>query len=128
MSDQQAEEPRQVRPFAAFLREHSNTHDEMSTALQSLVEAVMRHGKGGSLSLTLTVKPFGKGDERVLSVSDKIVVKAPAGERAERVFFSDAHGNLTRNDPRQLNLPGMTVVDGGALDYDDETGEVIEHA
>jgi len=115
----------QVRPFAAFLQDHGNTHDELSVALQDLVAAVTKHGKAGSLTLKLTVKPAAKGMEHVLSVMDQITVKAPAGERAERIFYSDEHGNLTRRDPRQPELPGMRALDGGKTEHDEETGEVI---
>lgn len=116
----------QVRPFAAFLQEHGNTHDDLSVALQELVVAVAKHGKSGTLMLKLTVKPAAKGMEHVLSVMDQITVKAPAGERAERIFYSDEHGNLTRRDPRQPELPGMRALDGGkGVEHDEETGEVI---
>jgi len=45
---------------------------------------------------------------------------------AGRCFYSDEHGNLTRRDPRQPELPGMRALDGGkGVEHDEETGEVI---
>ena len=112
-----------IRPFCAWLRELNGgrTQQDLTDALAQLTQAVVEHGKGGTLTLQLTVKPAAKRDEFVLSVSDKLTVKAPAGDRGESIFFADGTGNLTRSDPRQLELSGMRVMEGGAgrTDHDD---------
>ena len=96
-----------VRPFADFLREQAGgrTHNELSEALHDLVCAVSDTGKGGSLTLTLTIKPLEKGNTSALLVTDKVAVKRPALERKASVFFAD-DGNLVRNDPNQPTLGG----------------------
>ena len=49
-----------------------------------------------------TTRPFA-----VLSVTGRTVAKVPEGDDANpsSVFFTDAGGNLTRNDPQQPQLP-----------------------
>ena len=39
--------------------------------------------------------------------------KAPKGERPASTFFADETGNLSRNPPRQQELP-LRQVEGGA--------------
>lgn len=92
------------RPFYDFLREHRNgvTQDELADALQELVAAVAAEGKGGSLVLTINVKPAGNSG--ALEVTDKIVVKAPAQNRSASLFFVSPENNLIREDPKQITM------------------------
>jgi hypothetical protein len=110
----------QVKPFAAFLQEHRNglAHSEASDLLNELVQAVVETGKGGSLTMTIKVKPAGKGDHKTLFVSDDIRIKKPELERSETIFFVDDQHNLRRDDPRQPQLPLREV--------DRATGELRE--
>lgn len=89
------------RPFPDFLREHRNghTHDELSDALQALVADVNEQGKSGSLTLTITVKPVGKGDG--LEVGVDIKSKPPKAAAGVSIFFPTPENNLVRQDPRQ---------------------------
>lgn len=91
------------KPFAAFITEQrrGGLHGELSEALQLLVLAVDEHRKAGTLTLTLKIQPNGDG---IVTVTDKVVVKAPEGERGSAIFFVDSAGNLVRNDPRQLTV------------------------
>lgn len=101
------EEKPKPREFATFLLEHNKgrTHDELSAKLAELVAAVTETGKAGSLTLTIGLKPQPKVAGAVV-VSDKVAVKAPAGDRAESFFFVDTSNNsLVRNDPNQPALP-----------------------
>lgn len=97
-----------VRPFADFLREQSGgrLHDELSEALQTLVHAITDTGKGGSLTLSLSIKPLEKGNTSGLLVIDKVALKAPQVERKASIFFPDEAGNLHRTDPNQLTFDG----------------------
>ena len=110
-----------IRPFADFLREQAkgSTHDDLSVALHDLISRVRDTGKGGSLQLTLTVKPFKK-DTDTLVVADAIRVKLPEHDRKESIFYADRHGNLSRNDPNQLDFSSLREV--GAAD----DAEVVE--
>ncbi len=104
-TDTEDQGPAQVRPFAAFLQEQRGgaTHAEISDAFAGLVAACVEHGKPGSLALTIKVKP--NKDGITVFVSDMVTVKKPLGERAETIFYTDEQGNVSRRDPRQIELP-----------------------
>lgn len=103
MSDTEA--PRSTKPFGAWLQEQrgSGLHGELSDALADVARAVSEHGKAGSLTLTVKLKP-SKIDGAV-EVEDDIKVKVPQADRGAALFFVDGDGNLSRRDPRQPELP-----------------------
>ncbi|MGW7196612.1 hypothetical protein [Streptomyces chryseus] len=107
------EEERTVRPFAAFLQEQSGgqLHDELSTRLHELIEAVRETGKAGALTLKIDVKPIAGTDGRTLTVTDTIAAKLPKTERPKSIFFVTDDGNLSRSDPRQPVITGLREVD-----------------
>jgi hypothetical protein len=107
------------KPFAAFLHEQRRgaLHGELSEKLQELVLAVEEHRKAGTLTLTLSVKPFGDG---TVAITDKIVVKAPEGERGSGIFFADEDGNLSRDDPRQTRIEDVIAERRAARAAGDE--------
>lgn len=84
---------------------------ELNDALAQLVDAVRATNKPGRLTITLNVKPFSKGrteeEVQVLSLEDAIAVRLPQLEKGATVFYSDPHGALARNDPRQLTLDDL---------------------
>jgi len=100
-----------VKPFAQFLQEqrNGNLHSELSEKLQELVAAVIEHDKGGTLTLTVSVKPAGNGINLV--VSDDVKCKAPEADRPVALFYADSAGNLSRRDPRQPELPLREIND-----------------
>lgn len=108
---------RTVRPFAAVLQDVAagKLHAQLSDKLAELTEAVRATGKKGTLQLTITVEPVKKSNTGVLSVTGRTVAKVPEGDDANpsSVFFTDADGNLTRNDPQQLTLPLRSVAEPG---------------
>lgn len=95
----------QVRPFAAILQDLDNgtVADQLATDMQALVTAVREHGRKGSITLKFEVAPRKGGS--ALNVTARVDTKLPAPEPTESVFFSDAAGNLLRDDPRQMMLP-----------------------
>lgn len=99
------------RPFTQFLQEQRNgsLHSELSEKLQELVQAVMEHDKGGSLTLVIKIKPAGNGINLVLS--DDVQCKPPQPERPVALFYADDDGNLSRRDPRQPELPLRDIND-----------------
>jgi hypothetical protein len=113
-----ADEP-QARPFSQFMIEQRRgaLHAELSDVLREVVAAVQDHGKAGSLTLTIDVKPGAKGT-RTLVVSDSIKTKIPQGERPSALFFADDAGNLHRDDPTQPELPLRRVDVGRGADDD----------
>lgn len=100
-----------VRPFIAFLQEyqHGELHDELSTALNAVVTAVQGVGKKAVLTLQVEVKLAGKRRNQVF-VGAKVTTKLPEPDREEAIFFVDHDGNLTRQDPEQLELPNLRQV------------------
>ncbi|GFH36588.1 hypothetical protein [Streptomyces pacificus] len=114
MTDQHdAEDEKTVRPFAAFLQEQSGgqLHDELSSRLHDLIEAVIETGKAGSLSLKVDVKPIAGTDGRTLTVTDAVTTKVPRIERPKSIFFVTDDGNLSRTDPRQPVITGLREVE-----------------
>lgn len=71
--------------------------------LQELVQAVRDTGKSGKLTFAITVEP-DKSDDTVVTLQPDVTLKLPKRPRAKGIFFMDRHGNLTREDPRQLEL------------------------
>lgn len=99
----------QVRPFAAVLGElhGGRVHARLTEQLAALTAAVAATGKKGTLTIALEVKPLKAGQNEILQVVAKSVLKAPEGEDAAptTVFYADETGNLTRDDPNQPQLP-----------------------
>lgn len=102
----------QIRPFAELLTtlDHGAAHAEASRALHDLVQAVLATGKAGTMTIAVGLKPL-KGSTDQLIVAAQVTAKPPKSEPASAVFFADDAGNLTRNDPRQLQLDGLRVVE-----------------
>lgn len=92
------------RPFLDLLREHRNglTHDELSDALNEVVEAVATERKAGKLSLTISIKPHGDG---AVMVMDDVKITKPKVSKGGSLFFVTPDNNLARQDPKQPNLP-----------------------
>lgn len=113
--------PRQFRPFAAFLADQRQGHAaaEASEGLNSLIEAVVEHGKAGTLSLVIKVRPAGSGHHTVF-VTDEVKLNLPTGDREQALFFVDDDCNLCREDPRQMSFEALRSVP------DPETGEIRE--
>ena len=95
----------QAKPFAAFVQEQRSglLHSELSRELADVVRNVMEHGKDGKLTLTLTISPSKVNG--AVEVSDQVNAKPPQADRDAGLFFADHHGNLSRRDPRQPELP-----------------------
>lgn len=105
-------EPGQTRPFADILRDirAGQVADQAATGMQELVAAVREHGKKGELVLKIVVEPM-KGNEDALAVSGDVTSKIPKAAPKAAIFFADDDGNLLRDDPRQIALPGLRRVD-----------------
>lgn len=98
-----------IKPFAATLAEldKGRVHTRLSEQLHDLVVAVQATGKAGTLTLTIDLRPIKRGQSDTLQLTAKTTLKAPAGddETPTTVFFTDRAGNLTREDPNQMQLP-----------------------
>lgn len=96
----------QVVPFASILQQINNgmVADELADQMKALVASVVDLRRKGKLVLTIEVAPR-KGMETALNVAASSVLTLPKPEPVEDVFFA-AGGNLMRDDPRQLAIPG----------------------
>lgn len=103
-SDDTTTEPKQTRPFADVLLDmnRGRTHNEASSRLQDLVEAVMATGKKGQMVLVINVSK-SKAHGQV-EITDELRVKTPSADRAASIFFVTDDNNLSRTDPNQLEL------------------------
>jgi hypothetical protein len=100
----------QIRPFAAVLQDigSGKLAARLATQLAELGAAVSETGKKGSITLKIEVAPPKKHSmDGALIVSGVSVAKIPEGDDAApaSIFFADGSGNLTRDDPRQQQLP-----------------------
>lgn len=96
------------RPFIDTLRdiEAGGLLDELSETQHSLIDAIRLTGKGGELTIKLAYKPDGNGQ---MTIKADVKAKEPALSRGTSLFFLTPEGNLTRRDPRQLDLALRTV-------------------
>lgn len=97
-------ERKQLKPFADWIREARNgsLHAELSEGLADVVQACGEHGKAGSLTLKVTIKP--DGSSTIMFVTDEVKLTMPTADRPRSIFFADAEGNLQRTDPNQLTF------------------------
>ncbi|WP_280245546.1 hypothetical protein [Nocardia abscessus] len=112
MSDttDEADDEKFVRPFADFLTDlrRGAVHEEASQALHDLIAAVEETRKAGRLTITFEVS-IQKGTD-MLAIKDSVATKTPRLDRPTSLWFVDRHGNATRRDPSQMEIPGMRVV------------------
>jgi hypothetical protein len=93
-----------IRPFSQFLTElrKGAVHDEASKLLHDLIAAVQETRKSGSLTLTIGVDLHKDTD--MLVIKDAVTTKLPRLPRPASIWYVDADGNPSRNDPQQLVL------------------------
>lgn len=84
--------------------ENGATIAELGDRLRDLVCAVRDTGKTGTITLAIKITPATEMADVVTIVAD-IKTKLPAPTRAKNIFFSTEEGNLSRHDPKQMELP-----------------------
>lgn len=82
------------------------TLEELSERLSQCVAASADTGKVSTLKLELKIKPHRNGQ---YELAEKISAKIPDPERGITLMFGTPDGNLTRDDPRQVQLDLRTV-------------------
>lgn len=110
-----------MRLFTDILRDirRGDVVHKLSEALAEVVRAVLDTDKAGSITLTLNIKPRGKGDN-ILIIEPKVSTKLPQAELPDAFFYTNLDGDLLRDDPTQTRLFADT-----AEKHDPETGEVV---
>lgn len=109
------EQEPQVRPFAAYLTETNGgrTHRQLSDAQHQLIEEVLRTGKSGTLTLTVTIAPDDV-ESRRLVISEKVTTKLPVASVKKSIFWANPEGNLVRTDPSQMSFGDIRPVANAA--------------
>lgn len=105
------------RPFTDTLvtLRYGRLADELTDKLNALTEAVTRTGKVGEITLSIKLKPTNNSGQ--IEIIDDIKVKSPKENTGTTIMFATPENNLTREDPRQLQIEGLRTVDK-------ETGEL----
>jgi hypothetical protein len=106
------------KPFAAFVQEQrgGGLHGELSDRLAEVVQAVLAVEKPGKLTLIVKVVPSKDG--ATVIITDEIKTILPEAPRGAGIFFVDADGNLSRQNPNQMEMPLREI--------NRETGEIRE--
>lgn len=101
----------QERPFSQWLAEQRQgaLHGELTAALAEVTRAVVEHGKPGTVTLKISLKPLKDHPAGVLQVVDDVAMKAPQATRGSALWHADDEGNLSRENPRQARLPLQEV-------------------
>lgn len=92
---------------------HGEMQNDLSAALRDITQAAQLMGKPATLTLKITVKPAAQIKGAVL-IEDDISVKLPKQEKENSIFYSDADGNLLREDPKQMKL-ALRVIEAPAV-------------
>ena len=100
------------RPFSDVLGEVENGDllREATDACYEVTRAVLETRKKGSLTITLTFTPTGRGS---VEIDAKLDHKPPSHDRPTTTFFTTDEGTLVRDDPKQERLPLRDVQDDG---------------
>jgi hypothetical protein len=98
-----------IRPFSDTLTaiRFGQLQEELSAKLNELTTACMEEGKGGKLTLVLSLKPGKAGQVEIL---DDVKLTLPPREHGSTLMFATPEGNLQREDPRQMQLEGLRAV------------------
>jgi hypothetical protein len=79
---------------------------EATDQLAALVKRCRETSKGGSITITLKIKPAMNGE---VFVTDECNHKLPKPETSATLFYDNEDGQLEREDPKQESLPFPSV-------------------
>lgn len=94
-----------VRPFDEWLAEFRSglVLRDISIELHDLISDVQAQEKKGSLTVVIEVSPVGSSGQLQVTVDARS--KLPRQPPAASLYYVDKHGNPTRHDPLQSQLP-----------------------
>jgi hypothetical protein len=78
------------------------TADEATRALKEIVEAVQETGNKGELVLKIKIE-HNQGLD-VLEFNGAVSAKRPSATYPSYMLYTTPEGNLTRDDPKQMNM------------------------
>lgn len=104
-----------AKPLTEILKMLSggSVDGEAGEKMAELVSAVDSTGKGGTLTIKITVK---KTSKYAMSVLADIKMTKPQDAPDSTLMFPTPEGNLLLNDPRQQSLELKTVPKVGAVE------------
>lgn len=113
-----------MRPFTDVIRDHRNGKlvNSLTERLAKVVAAVQETGKGGSITLSLAIKP-SKGDEDAFEVVPTISAKLPEADLPKALFYADDSGSLVRESPVQRGIFDADDTDLGSAPRRRRSGE-----
>lgn len=85
--------------------ERLTLHEHMAKQTKLATAAVMRHGKGASLSFSLTINP--SSEEASVDIKASVAVKVPEPIARAVTLYAEKDGALHASDPRQVKSQGM---------------------
>jgi hypothetical protein len=118
-----------MRPFTDILRDirKGRVVEALGDELAEVVKSVLENNKAGSITLVLSIKPQGRGDNAII-ITPKITSSIARPEQPDGLFFADLDGNLLRDDPTQQRIFSDTaapIAEAGDR-FDPKTGEIID--
>lgn len=90
--------------FSSWLAGYGAGHldNQLTVALTDVAQSVMLHGKGGTVTLKLSISESGNGVKVIGDVTSKAPEVKPGGQ-----FFFMTPAGLSNRHPSQPPLPGM---------------------
>lgn len=86
--------------------------EEASDELNKLVQSIESSGKGGSITLKISIKKATRGG--AMLVAGDVKVTKPPREPMEALMFATVEGNLVVDDPNQMKLELKDVAGAGS--------------
>ncbi|KRJ70799.1 MULTISPECIES: hypothetical protein [Acinetobacter calcoaceticus/baumannii complex] len=93
--------------------QHGDTLHQLDDLLSEALQASNDTGKVSKVSVTLTIKPNGRGTYKIM---DDVKSTLPKFDKEPTVLFTDGDQQLVREDPRQQKLKLEQVSESGPVE------------
>jgi len=111
-----------------------NLIPQLDDTLGRLTQAIHRHQEGGEMTIKIKIKPYSRGFKKDPEDADPVAItvdytsKIPKAPIASLAQWTDECGLLLDDNPNQLDLPGVQVMDKPASEarLEDEDGPTVE--
>lgn len=115
-----------TKAFSVILQDlrDGRTHAELSEQFAKLVKEVEQAGKAGTLTLVIKVSPASRAQpvDKII-VSPTVALKPPKPDAGEDFFWLTDDSELSRNHPRQSDLPLREATAINTTDIKERTGK-----
>ncbi|MEQ1214275.1 hypothetical protein [Acinetobacter nosocomialis] len=93
--------------------QHGDTLQQLDNLLSEALQASNDTGKVSKVSVTLTIKPNGRGTYKIM---DDVKSTLPKFDKEPTVLFTDGDQQLVWEDPRQQKLKLEQVSESGPVE------------